>query len=635
MKIKGLLVVGLLLTPVIAKDFKSFENIKVISEETTGNVDIFEDVEYGIEDVEYEIEYTATYKRYDLHFYLPNNWVEIEDVLISGVQRGYNANPGSTAIGYDVEYEDYLFEDDAISVVGENELLIENAGTIISHVDAGGGHYEHFNSPVRPQVTDDLNISFQGKDGIEDSYSFANDEFDGTYQNKTQDNFYDLKASEGKELEIEKPFLTKRDTYEDLEKLIRDNKLIESKNNFPYEFADFVFLDEKGNEINKESHLNSSTINLRIESNGKSGDVIGSQDISFRILFLGDLEIAPSEDLNIYDFDERDSFSNHSSYKWVMEGGDWTLKTNIPFEISFSGEYIEYIDESGLGDPYWVHPDNSYSSDHKQIKDNKSNSISKKITLTDIEEYDWDFKYVFNADNSSNSIIEAKTYNKDDLLVEDSLSYLDINNNDKEESNEIYEANVVNNGVKVNIKSDKINVFELNDNDWEVKSDIEIADEDEKTKSITFLQEGIYAVTGEDEYGNVSFEVIEYLPSLTEDLNESKLIEFNKTNMYINNQSIAKNNYGINNDDFSDYSAHEQRRIDYFINRNNISPLETAIKISLILLIIFLIIFILIFGIVFYKKRLEKKRVDEAKESGETIFKSEIIQSLQDNAEDE
>ncbi len=48
MKIKGLLITGMLLTPVIVKDFQVFENVEILSEETTGNVDIFEEVEYRI-----------------------------------------------------------------------------------------------------------------------------------------------------------------------------------------------------------------------------------------------------------------------------------------------------------------------------------------------------------------------------------------------------------------------------------------------------------------------------------------------------------------------------------------------------------------------------------------------------------
>ncbi len=77
---------------------------------------------------------------------------------------------------------------------------------------------------------------------------------------------YDLKASNDDLLsdfangKYENPFHTKNNTFEDLESLIRENRLIESKYNFPYDFTEFIFLDESGNKIDKESHLDSSTI---------------------------------------------------------------------------------------------------------------------------------------------------------------------------------------------------------------------------------------------------------------------------------------------------------------------------------------------------------------------------------------
>ncbi len=633
MKIKGLLITGMLLTPVIVKDFQVFENIEILNEETIGNVDIFEDVEYGIEDVEYSIDYVNN-KECDLHFYLPKEWVEVEDISISGVQKGYKASKISS--GYNLEYIDEVFGENDIEWVENNELIIEDAGTFISYYEIIGNMSITHTDLIPPKVTDELLISFQGKDGIKDTYSFQSDEFDGVYKNRTQSNMYDLKLVNGKELQYDNPFLTKNNTFKDLESLIRGDRLIESKYNFPYDFTEFIFLDENGDEIDKDSHLDSSTINLRLESNGSSSDVIGSKEMSFKIPFLGDLKINLSEDLNIYDFDEEDPFSNHSSYKWVLENGVWTLKTNVPFDIKFSGKYIEYIDESGFEDEYWIHPSQSYSKDHTQIKDKESNSVSKKITLTNIEGYEWSFKYEFNANNNNNSIVEAETYNKDDLLVEDSLSYLDVNNNGKEESDEIYEANVVNNGVKVDVKSEDVKVFELTKTGvWKSDPKVDIADESETTKSVAFMEEGIYAVTGEDEYGNVSFEVIEYLPFLSTDLQQSKLTKLNKTDMYINNQSIAKNNYGIDNDDFSDYSAHEQRKIDDFINGNNISPLATAIKISSILLSIFLVIVSLIGGYVFYKKKKDQNKIDDIKKQEDTIYKSELIQSLQEDIGEE
>ena len=410
-------------------------------------------------------------------------------------------------------------------------------------------------------------------------YSYANDKYDIKQTNK---NLVSWNYENGQELSTNsKPYFTSKSTYLDIEEYIKDSNLIESRDNTPLESANFVFFDEWEKEIDKSSNLDTSFIHLKLVSKIEgekeyNPSIIGNSPILDLTIPYFNIETY-LDSFNMYEYnDENDVTDNVSKGAWYWENGKWVYKTNTAMGISFDGVNIESIK---IGNKqHNLTDDERYTKTYKQFENNMSSSINKNIELTNSNGYSQVFGYEFKAEGVSNSDIDVNTLNPDgdELKVENTKMSFDMNDDGITQGNEIYTANVVNNNFSVVVGNSKGNEYNYIAYKWDGKNWSKHGVEQEQGH--LFETQGIYGFSAIDEYGNNSFEIVEYDKNGGIKSGYSDNLEvWNSTNkQYITDKELALQQ-GMKGSEYDNKSAHEMRSIDNVEQgKSNLKNLDDA-----------------------------------------------------------
>ncbi len=558
----------------------------------------------------------------NLYFELPKNYTEVEVISITGIEVRDDIHQTTRWVEED-------FYDDEIKVnvdEGKTTLKVENVRSYAK----GWSWFSVPGFPVYygedPRLTDEFDIEIKAKDGIPDKYYVGNDEFEGDYVTKTENNFYKSSKSNSKNV----PFFTNEDTYEYLEKVIKENNIIASRDGIPIEYVDIIFYDESSNQINKNTKLDSSNIRMKFVSN--DSNIVGeSEIIDYQIPFLN-IDANLKEEENIFNFNEvdenenTDPTDNITNSKWVYENNYWTFKTNIPITLNIDGENIYSFSVDGKD---WVFSINEEKSlTHNQVNNKGANNFDKTIKIINRDNYEWTFKYEFHADNNNKNTIQVESLNSWNILNENQLMEMDVNNNEEIDSNEIFTVNTVNNDFLVETEeNNNMELYQLENGKWNNKMNYY-----ENPYLIT--NPGIYGFSTQDEYGNTNFEIVEYLDSdLT---NSSSFTKFDETNLYSKNRLIAES-IGVDKSDYDSFSPHEQRYLNnYIISNNLVTPNKRKFKglmiISYTLTTIITLSFILFILFLIYKNKKQKKIINTKHE--ENLKDEDLLEYLAFNNED-
>jgi len=107
----------------------------------------------------------------------------------------------------------------------------------------------------------------------------------------------------GVKLQIKKPFFNSEDTYNDVEKMIREKNIIVSRDQAPIENANIEFYKDGTLIIDKNTHLSSANIAIRLVSDGKNKFIVGaSKVLNYKIPYFNvNLNIAKNNKFANYD----------------------------------------------------------------------------------------------------------------------------------------------------------------------------------------------------------------------------------------------------------------------------------------------------------------------------------------------
>ncbi len=366
------------------------------------------------------------------------------------------------------------------------------------------------------------------KDGKFDIYSFEND----LYKiDETQKNFYDFNQDTFYKNEIIKPYFTTNElTYYQLENLIKEWKIIESRDNVPIEYSNIIFYDKNNNIIDKNSFVNSNRIYFDLVSNEEDSGIIGSSQsetsfpdtnghLSFNVPFISYDPFKITNSINVYDFEELDNedpTDNESSSKWEWQNDGWHLISNELIEMKISNSDFKDIQvgtnyfELNTGEEKNI----NYSFFTKEGEETEYNLISNSIhsEISSNTNYGRNIKFYFDFESQSNNdninvIVKNDAFLQDGFgAIENRLMVFDSNKNGITDDNEIYKANSVSSNFKIengeNIKSWR---WDYVDQKWQEKKYSELINSDGWIDA-----PGMYGFSKEDEYGNVSFELVEY-----------------------------------------------------------------------------------------------------------------------------
>ncbi len=492
----------------------------------------------------------------DLFFKLPEKYFEVEIISITGIEVRDDIHQTTRWIetSFDKDDIDINIEEDGTTLVVE-DVRSYGKGWTFGFIPGWPVHYG-----VPPRLTEDFDIEIKAKDGEPDTYSISDDNFT-EYTEIIEKNFYNLNKKSYNRV----PFFTNNDTYSDLEEVIKNNNIIESKNSIPIDYIDFTFYDEYQNEINKNSKINSSQIRTKLTSEDPM--IEGESDIlSYNIPYLN-INIKEENEENIFDFREEDEVgdsdptdNNTSEFNWTFKNNIWNFKTNVPLIFEINGEFIESISSGTDKIVFSVNEKTTITSE--QINKSGSNSFDKTITIVNREGYEWKFKYDFQADSKNNNNIQVESLNDWNIVSKDKIMETDINGNGVVDSNEIFVVNIVNNDFLVEVdKTDNLSLFELKNENWVHTSNY-------YDNSELIITPGVYGFKTINEYGNVNFEVVEYL----DENSESIFTNFDETNLYSKNRLIAES-IGINKNSYDSFTPHEQRYLnDYIIETGLLTP---------------------------------------------------------------
>lgn len=396
-----------------------------------------------------------------------------------------------------------------------------------------------------------------GKDGVLDSYSFANDEYNLEETQKRMNEGGTMHTTFANS-EEEIPFFTEDNTFIDLENYIREGNIIASRDNVPLDSADIIFYDKEGNIINENKKLYSSNISFKLISNETQPNIVGeSPTIELQIPYVN-INLEQSDPINIYDFKEYDIIANETQSHWVFENEKWTLKTNVPFTLDVNSNNIYSYKLNDENEYVLQENEEQKIIDHKQIDNNESQTVKHNVTLTNVNDYEFPFTYEFNAQNGNIDAVDIETLNGSSI-VENELMTFDENSNNQTEGVEIYNANVV-------------------DNSFEVKNfqNVEHYEYDnEKGRFIInnsplkqYNDPGLYAFSSLDEFGNKRFEIVEFNPNARSSYySNSQLNPWDSSDsLYLENLNIAKQQ-GMSEKEFNSKQSQEQIVMDYQAKR--------------------------------------------------------------------
>lgn len=386
-------------------------------------------------------------------------------------------------------------------------------------------------------------------------YSLVNDEFNIS---KTNKNLVSRNYANGQQLEQElKPYFDDNSSYQDIENYIRTNKLLVSRDGIPYEFIDFIFLDSNGNEIDKSEKLGGSEIRLQLVSDGKNERVIGESEVLELEIpyFIVETE---HQGLNVYDFVENDEVKdsdptdNMARGYWVYEGNRWVFKTNQLVSLELDAQEI---------DKYWVDGDwyNLWGSQRKtfeyeQVVDNESQRFDKTIKLENNDGFIEEFRIEYEAERVRDDDVIVSPLNENDLKVSDEMKGFDGNRNQVIDAEEILKSNVVVSPFAVKTKEEYY-AFKW---DYQKSEWLQIKDEEAQQEGYVFEETGVYGFSSVDEYGNNSFEVVEFVGSEL----DSVLVNWDITNSeFALDESLALEQ-GMNANEYQRKTSHEMRMID-------------------------------------------------------------------------
>jgi|GEM_PF-4083018 len=131
-------------------------------------------------------------------------------------------------------------------------------------------------------------------------YSLSEDDF-LDYTDKTNKNFQKMGIEVNGKLD-KNPFFTYENSYFDVECLIREKRIIESKDNVPIEQTIITFYDEENQVIKKDAKLNSSKIIIKLTC--KDSEVIMGETpfLKYKIP-LFDMQMINKQDNKFANFD--------------------------------------------------------------------------------------------------------------------------------------------------------------------------------------------------------------------------------------------------------------------------------------------------------------------------------------------
>jgi len=113
-------------------------------------------------------------------------------------------------------------------------------------------------------------------------------------------------------LQIKKPFFNSQDTYNDVEKLIREKNIITSRDSAPIKNSNIEFYKDGKLIVNKNTKLSSEKISIRFVSNKTNKFIIGESKILDYIIPYYDLNF------NIEKNKEFINFGNESTGYWAL-----------------------------------------------------------------------------------------------------------------------------------------------------------------------------------------------------------------------------------------------------------------------------------------------------------------------------
>ena len=414
--------------------------------------------------------------------------------------------------------------------------------------------YGYQNGPTMPRFSDDFMISFEWSDDQVNDYSLANDEFDVKAINE---NLVSRNYPNGKKLdEGLKPYFDDGNSYREVEDYIRDNKLLASRDGIPYENIEFVFLDDDGNEIDKETKLGGSEIRLQLVSNGVNNFVIGESDVL-------ELEIpyfvvdTYHQGVNVYDFVEDDEIGNSDPTDnmargyWIYEGNKWVFKTNQLVGLEISAEEIDkyYVD----GNWYDLWGSQRKTFEYEQVVKNESQKFEQRLQLVNNDGFSEWFGFEYEAEKVRDDDVVVSPLNTADLKVEDEMKGFDGNRNNVIDDKEILKSNAVTSPFAVEAKNE-YTAFR-----WDYQRNGWVQLEGKKgEEGYLFEDTGLYGFSSIDEFGNNSFEVVEFVDT---ELN-SVLVNWDITkNEFALDESLALEQ-GMNADEYQGKTSHEMRMVD-------------------------------------------------------------------------
>ncbi len=363
-----------------------------------------------------------------------------------------------------------------------------------------------------------------------DEYSFANDIY---YLDEIQERINTGNYGEVGQIE-HNPYFTKNDTYSNLERYLLDNDIISSRDNIPSEHTVINFYDEDGNLIDKNSNIDSDEIHIKLISDGTPNITGESSLMTFEIPYFENDVIFSTSTKNIFDWDEtekNDPTDNESTLYWEYVDEKWNLFTNIEQKFKLYDHEIEEITYTSLID------DNSFSNkidDDQEIvfeSYDKNTSVGKNY-VGDVEILKengklFNFKLNFKSQNvgfkdkfdpnnddinivteTSNGFVNDNTSTDTFNELKNTKLVFDKNDDGITEYDEVFNANVVYEDFWLepnrNIKNYTKYYYDESKNEFVPKNNsVNIDDK--------ITEKGIYAYSYEDEYGNVSFELVEYI----------------------------------------------------------------------------------------------------------------------------
>ncbi len=423
---------------------------------------------------------------------------------------------------------------------------------------------------------------------LDSNYSLSNDEFgdfnnDNNYYKKTEENLFNFNAdildpALPTNLGIETPFFTSQNSYSELEEVILNNRLIESRDriqNIDSENFYLEFYDEYDTVIDKSKLLDSANIRLKIKTNNSREDLSGETEIlNYEIPYI-DLENVRMTN-NIFDYEGK--LNNPSSNKSISYfdynkyKNKWTLITNqqITLDLLYSSGVRKVI----VDYPYLNDIDVNLDQNTQYIKDLKlpfeqatNHVINEKnisvrlfdkgsIEMSNIG-VSFDISYKAIPDPNVISITDTKN-NK----LETSINTIDFNEDNKILGYEIFDSISTNEIVKVeSYKS--ISKYKLTSEGWEYISE---------NNSFTVEENGIYGFSSIDDWGNNKFIVVEKLDKV-----DSKLEPWIGSKEYEKDKQIFLEQENSSSIIYSSYSTKEYEYINYLINFDLLSDIQKVL----------------------------------------------------------